>query len=136
MPAGFYHSVFPRYTEPMEHIYVYDFSFLTSIGAQLIHSVRLVSGLQQRECYVTHIHCCLVSKLCLTLLQPQGLYSARLLCPWDFPGKNTGVGCHSLLQEIFLPQGWDPVSPALRVILCHRAPYPLVLRFFSHITEY
>ena len=29
-------------------------------------------------------------------------YSARLLCPWDFPGKNTGVGCHFLLQG-FLP---------------------------------
>ena len=27
---------------------------------------------------------------------------ARLLCPWDFPGKNTGVGCHFLLQGIFL----------------------------------
>ena len=26
---------------------------------------------------------------------------ARLLCPWDSPGKNTGVGCHALLQEIF-----------------------------------
>ena len=29
---------------------------------------------------------------------------ARLLYPWDFPGKNTGVGCHSLLQGIFLTQ--------------------------------
>ena len=28
-----------------------------------------------------------------------GLQPARLLCPWDFPGKNTGVGCHFLLQE-------------------------------------
>ena len=27
-----------------------------------------------------------------------------LLCPWDSPGKNTGVGCHSLLQGIFLIQ--------------------------------
>ena len=26
--------------------------------------------------------------------------STRLFCPWDFPGKNTGVGCHFLLQEI------------------------------------
>ena len=26
---------------------------------------------------------------------------SRLLCPWDFPGKNTGVGCHFLLQGIF-----------------------------------
>ena len=29
----------------------------------------------------------------------------RLLCPWDSPGKNTGVGCHFLLQGIFLTQG-------------------------------
>ena len=29
----------------------------------------------------------------------------RLLCPWDSPGKNTGVGCHALLQGIFLTQG-------------------------------
>ena len=28
-----------------------------------------------------------------------------LLCPWDSPGKNTGVGCHFLLQGIFLNQG-------------------------------
>ena len=33
-----------------------------------------------------------------------------LLHPWDFPGKNTGMGCHSLLQGIFLTQG-----PNLRV---------------------
>ena len=30
------------------------------------------------------------------------------LCPWDFPGKNTGVGCHFLLQGIFLTQGLNP----------------------------
>ena len=29
----------------------------------------------------------------------------RLLCPWDSPGKNTGVGCHALLQGIFPIQG-------------------------------
>ena len=28
----------------------------------------------------------------------------RLLCPWDFPGKNTGMSCHFLLQGIFLTQ--------------------------------
>ena len=26
--------------------------------------------------------------------RPHGLQPTRLLCPWDFPGKNTGVGCH------------------------------------------
>ena len=45
-----------------------------------------------------------VGKLCLTL-QPHGLQSIRLLCPWDSPGKNTGVDCKSLLQGIFLTQG-------------------------------
>ena len=31
---------------------------------------------------------------------PYGLQPARFLCPWNFPGKNTGVGCHALLQGI------------------------------------
>ena len=33
-----------------------------------------------------------------------GLQPTRLLCPWDSPGKNTGVGCHALLQGIFPTQ--------------------------------
>ena len=41
-------------------------------------------------------------------LQPHGLKPARLLCPWDFPSKNTGVGCHSLLLGIFPTQGSNP----------------------------
>ena len=38
-------------------------------------------------------------------LRPHGLLPARLLGLWDSPGKNTGVGCHSLLQGIFPTQG-------------------------------
>ena len=38
-------------------------------------------------------------------LWPCGLWSTRLLCPWDSPGKNTGVGCHFLLQGTFSTQG-------------------------------
>ena len=38
-------------------------------------------------------------------VRPHGLWPTRLLCPWDFPGKNTGVGCHFLLQGIFPTQG-------------------------------
>ena len=55
-------------------------------------------------------------------LGPHGLYPARLLRPWDFSGKNTGVGCHTLLQGIFLTQGsnscllhWQAVS----ILLSH-----------------
>ena len=36
------------------------------------------------------------------------LYLARLFCPWHFPGENTGVGCHFLLQGIFLTQESNP----------------------------
>ena len=41
-------------------------------------------------------------------LQPYGPQPARFLCPWDSPGKNTGVGCHALLQGIFPTHGWNP----------------------------
>ena len=44
---------------------------------------------------------------------------ARLLCSWDSPGKNTGMGCHALLQGIFPhspgTKPMSPVSPALQV---------------------
>ena len=38
-------------------------------------------------------------------LWPHGLQPVRLLCPWDFPGKNPGVGCDSLLQGVFPTHG-------------------------------
>ena len=40
--------------------------------------------------------------------RPHGLQPTRLLCPWDSPGRNTGVGCHALLQGIFPTQGSNP----------------------------
>ena len=43
----------------------------------------------------------------------------RLFCPWDFPGKNTGVGCHFLLQEIFPNQGLNPGLLRCRQMLYH-----------------
>ena len=49
----------------------------------------------------------LCAQSCLTLCDPmdcslQGSY------PWNFPGKNTGVGCHFFLQGIFQTQGLKP----------------------------
>ena len=58
--------------------------------------------------------------------QLHGLQLARLLCPWDFLSKNTGVGCHFLLQGIFLTQGLNPCLLHWQVgslPLCHpRSP--------------
>ena len=58
------------------------------------------------------------------LSRSHGLQSARLLCPWDFPDKNTGVACHFLLQGIFPTQGSNPCllycrrSPVLQAVSC------------------
>ena len=41
-------------------------------------------------------------------LWPHGLRPASLLCPWDSPGKNTGMNSHFLLQGIFQTQGSNP----------------------------
>ena len=49
--------------------------------------------------------CCLVSKSYPTLCNPM---DCRLLCPWDFPGKDTERGCHFFLQGIFLTQRLNP----------------------------
>ena len=48
---------------------------------------------------LSHLSC---AWLC-NLMEP-----ARLLCPWDSPGNNTGVSCHVLFQEIFPTQGSNP----------------------------
>ena len=42
-------------------------------------------------------------------LQPSGLQLARLFCPQDSPGKNTGVGCHFLLQGDLPDPGMEPL---------------------------
>ena len=52
-------------------------------------------------------------------LWPHGLLPARLLCPWDFSGRNTGVGCQFLLQEIFPTQGLNLCLLHCRQILYH-----------------
>ena len=60
---------------------------------------------QEHQCMCVCVlsHFCSV-QLCVTLWS----IPTRLLCPWDSPGKNTGVGCHFLLQRFFLTQGSNP----------------------------
>ena len=63
-------------------------------------------GSYRDEVYKEYIH----AQLCLTLCNPMRVASvaARLPCPWNFPGKKTGVGCRLLLQ-IFSTQGPNPL---------------------------
>ena len=53
--------------------------------------------------------------------------SARLLCPWGFPGKNTGVGCHFLLQGIVLTKGSNTGLLRCRRILYLWATWEVLL---------
>ena len=62
-----------------KRIYFFKASDTADAAVQLLSHVRLFATSRTVACWV--------------------------LCPWDFPGENTGVGCHFLLQGIFLTQG-------------------------------
>ena len=85
----------------------------------------LQHGQPHMQCMrVSFSHSCTV---CASSLSPawlcDSLDSARLLHPRDFPSKNTGVGCHFLLQGIFLTQGLNP--RLLCLLHCRWILYPL-----------
>ena len=54
---------------------------------------------------------------CLMLCNPMDRSPPGSSVHGDSPGKNTGMGCHALLQGIFPAQGWHPVLPHYRRIL-------------------
>jgi len=68
------------------------------------------------------MHMCSVAQSCLPLLL-HGLLAVMLLCPWNFPGKNTGVGCHFVPKGIFLTQGLNLHG----LYLLHLQVYSLLL---------
>ena len=61
-----------------------------------------------------------VAQSCETLCDPMNCIPTRLLCPWNFLGKSAGVGCHFLLQGIFLNWGLNP-----GLVHCRQTLYPL-----------
>ena len=66
-------------------------------------------------------HCvCVSHSVVADSLQPHGLQPTRLLCPWDFTDKDTGVSCHFLLQGIFPTQGSN-----LGLLRCRQILYQL-----------
>ena len=64
------------------------------------------------ESFIWHHEVAGQSSVCVCVLSRALLFAtlqpSRLLCPWNFSGKNTGAGCHFLLQGIFLIQGSNP----------------------------
>ena len=67
---------------------------------------------------------CLITSSCLILCNPMDYSPTRLHCPWGSPGKNTEVGCHFLLQEIFPTQRSN-----LGLLYCRQTLYHL-----SHVS--
>ena len=73
-----------------------------------------IPGLRTR---ISHTTCGLVSQSCLTLCNRTDCCPPGSSVHGISPGKNTGVGCHSLLQRIFPTQGSNPGLPHCRQIL-------------------
>ena len=63
-----------------------------------------------KNCWILMVHECSVIS---DSLRSHGLYPAKLLCPWNFLRKDTGVGCHFLFQGIFPTQGSISIYLAL-----------------------
>ena len=77
-------------------------------------------------------------------LRPHGLHSSRFLCPWNSPGKNSGMGFHSLLQGIFLTQGSNSgVLHCRQILYClshqenimHKYLYIFVQEYVYNISQ-
>ena len=62
---------------------------------------------------------CLLAQSCPILCDPMDCNLPSSSVHGDSPGKNTGVGCHALLQGIFPTQGLNPCAPHCRWILYH-----------------
>ena len=70
-------------------------------GLEKVSFIPIPKKGNAKECSNYHT---IALQSCLTLWT----VTCQLLCPWDFPGKNTGVSCHLLLQGIFPDQGSNP----------------------------
>ena len=79
-----------------------------------------------KRCWKRCERACSVASVVSDSLWPRGLQHARLLWPRDSPGKNTGVGCHALLQGIFQTQGSN--LSFLQLLHCRRILYHWVTK--------
>ena len=75
----------------------------STLASTLMPTVPSNDEKQKRLCALAWVH----AESCPTLWS-HGLWSARLLCQWDSPAENTGVGCHFLFLGIFPTQGSNP----------------------------
>ena len=72
---------------------------VSSVEVWMIYNnIVLVSGVQQSDSVSYICYCCQVASVVSDSVQPHRRQPTKFPRPWDSPGKNTGVGCHFLLQ--------------------------------------
>ena len=72
-------------------------SYPTELLGKPIESILQHNKDHRQQTHSQH-HCCCRHSIMFNSLRPHGLQRTRLICPWNYPGKNTGVGSHFLLQ--------------------------------------
>ena len=83
-------------------------SFLLPQGVGCLEKGKVLNPKGKTPFTTPYIFLLVLSCFKSLLLRPHGQQPTRLRRPWDFPGKNTGVGCHFLLQGIFPTQESNP----------------------------
>ena len=94
-------------------LFLLRFTLIQKLGPLVLLIFFFISSAVRGKCSVS-------GSVASDSLQPHRLQPARLLCPWNSPGKNTGVGCRSLHQGIFQTQGLNPGLPHCRQIIYHQ----------------
>ena len=97
------------------------FSCKLRIIGVLTVSLKLWDETVYKQLTTLGIHAHVVASVMSNSLRPYGLQPARLFCPWNSPGKNTGVGCYFPLKGIFLTQGLNPCL--LHLLHCRQILY-------------
>ena len=87
------------------HVIIFEYFHCPNNPLCLVSSSLPPDLWQPLFLYCFHVCCALSHSAMSYSLQPHGLWPIRIVYPWSFPGKNTGVGCHFLLQTIFPTQG-------------------------------
>ena len=106
-------SLLERWLAPQPEVIISNFRTQNSGFCSQLWVLRANTGklkkipqstLHYRAMLKAHV-CVLSHSVMSDSLRPSGLQPARLLCPWNSPDENTGVGCHFLLQGVFSTQG-------------------------------
>ena len=99
------------------------YTFLGTGWFKICKSINMIPYINRRKDmlhdYFNRCKQALVFQLCPTLCNPITFSSPCSSCPWDSPGKNNGVSCHSLLQGIFPTEGLNLGLLHCRQILYH-----------------